>query len=831
MKYITKLIVPLLIFSLFIPSNTFGINSSHASAAVAATTIKETTTSKLGHIKSPKVKIYKNLNKLSSSFLAGSTYTDAVFYIKKQASVNRQVYYLLSKQPSSKNGVVGWVKSTDLSTNSHVSVDNQTKIFTFKGTGMTYSKAWGGKKDIIFKNLSAYKEQEFKVYKTEKVGNNLWYRGELAGKTVWIHSSHVSLKVESKTSLLGQIKSASVKIYKMIGNHNTSFSADSTYTNAVYYIKKQAKVNGQVYYLLSKQPSSEKGIVGWVRAVDVSTYTHVGVDNKVKTFAMKGTGVGYSKAWGGKKDIVYGNLSAYKDQEFMVNKTEKVGKNIWYRGVLAGKTVWIHSSHVSVKVESATSRLGHIRTSSVKIYKMIGVQDTSFSAGSTYTNEVYYIKKQVIVNNQVYYLLSKQPSSVNGVLGWVKASDLTTYSHAGVDRKVKVFYFKGTGSAYSKAWGGSKNLTYKNLTDFQAKAFQVQLTEKVGNSIWYRGVLNGKTVWIHESYLVKPKGVINNNTHYDLGLNTMVEIQISARPQTDIRYKLWIREDALIKESIKNGKATVSGDRTLSRGPGTSYIQGSKVKNGTVVTLYSSKKGSDGFTWYHVKYTSGWVTPDKKDLGFYLNSGNFTGNLKDSLQYLNLAQSANINVNEVNTSILSGKGSLTGKAKYFVDGAKKYGINEVYLISHALLETGNGHSNLANGIEVGKNKNGNLELATAKNRNSLIEIKKTYNMYGIGAVDACPDQCGAKYAYNAKWFTPQAAIIGGAAFIGNGYINNGQNTLYKMRWNPLAASLTLNPTHQYATDIGWAFKQTTKMYELYSQLNNYILVLDIPKYK
>src|SRR5699024_11256103 len=53
------------------------------------------------------------------------------------------------------------------------------------------------------------------------------------------------------------------------------------------------------------------------------------------------------------------------------------------------------------------------------------------------------------------------------------------------------------------------------------------------------------------------------------------------------------------------------------------------------------------------------------------------------------------------------------------------------------------------------------------------------------------------------WFTPQDAIVGGAEFIGEKYISVGQDTLYKMRWNPA------NPaTHQYATDAGWAVKQT-----------------------
>ena len=64
-------------------------------------------------------------------------------------------------------------------------------------------------------------------------------------------------------------------------------------------------------------------------------------------------------------------------------------------------------------------------------------------------------------------------------------------------------------------------------------------------------------------------------------------------------------------------------------------------------------------------------------------------------------------------------------------------------------------------------------------------------------------------------------------FIGQSYIHNAvynQDTLYKMRWEP-------SVSHQYASDIGWAYKQVNRMYSLYSLLDNYQLYYDIPVYK
>ena len=90
---------------------------------------------------------------------------------------------------------------------------------------------------------------------------------------------------------------------------------------------------------------------------------------------------------------------------------------------------------------------------------------------------------------------------------------------------------------------------------------------------------------------------------------------------------------------------------------------------------------------------------------------------------------------------------------------------------------------------------------------------------------------GANYAYNAGWTTPELAIVGGAAFISKGYVSMGQDTLYKMRWNPQSALNNGYASHQYATDIAWAYKQTSKIDSLYQMLNNYTLYFDVAKYK
>ena len=128
--------------------------------------------------------------------------------------------------------------------------------------------------------------------------------------------------------------------------------------------------------------------------------------------------------------------------------------------------------------------------------------------------------------------------------------------------------------------------------------------------------------------------------------------------------------------------------------------------------------------------------------------------------------------------------------------------------------------------------NSNKRKITKNDKYNLngITLKSIYNMFGIMAYDSNPEVLGAVRAFEGNWFSPEAAIRGGAKFIRDNYINVGQNTLYKMRWNPLAMEQSGQAQHQYATDIGWAEKQTRRIYQFYIDFEaDYYF--EIPVYK
>lgn len=240
-------------------------------------------------------------------------------------------------------------------------------------------------------------------------------------------------------------------------------------------------------------------------------------------------------------------------------------------------------------------------------------------------------------------------------------------------------------------------------------------------------------------------------------------------------------------------------------GPGTNFERIATVLRGQEFVIVNESNG-----WYEIALngSKGWISGQsslvERDNGI--------------LQFLILSGTSGISISDLNRELES-SGILSGHGATFRRASQEANINELYLISHAILETGRGTSNLSTGILV--NSVNGVQVAP----------RIVYNMFGIGAVDHAPDRLGAERAYQLGWFTPEASIIGGAQWISSSYINHPtykQDTLYKMRWNPSSPGV-----HQYATDVGWALKQTNSLNSIVhlSQKYDVILNFDIPSYK
>ena len=186
----------------------------------------------------------------------------------------------------------------------------------------------------------------------------------------------------------------------------------------------------------------------------------------------------------------------------------------------------------------------------------------------------------------------------------------------------------------------------------------------------------------------------------------------------------------------------------------------------------------------------------------------------NKLQFLRIDKFRSVNVSGL-SSRLSNKGVLTGQGQAFVNAARAFNIDPLYLVAQCLHETGNGTSKLAKGVTIteiaDENRpiyNGNGQLVGYH----MIPLSKpvtVYNLFGIGAKDnssVFPNRAlilGTTYAYNRGWTSIENAIKGAAEFVSLNYVHSsryGQNTLYKMRYNQNVSNIW----HQYATTPWYA---------------------------
>ncbi|MFF7217901.1 glucosaminidase domain-containing protein [Mammaliicoccus sciuri] len=244
-----------------------------------------------------------------------------------------------------------------------------------------------------------------------------------------------------------------------------------------------------------------------------------------------------------------------------------------------------------------------------------------------------------------------------------------------------------------------------------------------------------------------------------------------------------IVEKIKIKTFVKLNKQEIKSAEKKEMNNQPSYItkemSSYSLESALNIQMRNAPQVSNGVSWFNAS---------KQQVKGAMNTNNIFKSASQVYQFLRLDKYQGLSVEKLN-EILKGKGTLSGKGQAFADACKENELNEIYLIAHAILESESGTSNYASG------------------RYGI------YNFFGIGAFDANPDNA-IRLARNHGWTTPEKAIKGGAKFVREGFINKGQNTLYRMRWNPKNPGM-----HQYATDIKWASHQATIISNYYSKIN------------
>lgn len=164
------------------------------------------------------------------------------------------------------------------------------------------------------------------------------------------------------------------------------------------------------------------------------------------------------------------------------------------------------------------------------------------------------------------------------------------------------------------------------------------------------------------------------------------------------------------------------------------------------------------------------------------------------------------------TKITNNSGTSVLYADAIMDAAKSSGVSPYHLASRILQEQGtSGSSGSISGTYV-------VEIGGVK-------YSGYYNYYNIGAyaasgrtavangiIYAMGGSSGTATTYGRPWDTRYKSIMGGASYIGSGYINVGQDTLYYEKFDFVGTPYT----HQYMTNVIAPQSEASTMSAAYS---------------
>lgn len=234
-------------------------------------------------------------------------------------------------------------------------------------------------------------------------------------------------------------------------------------------------------------------------------------------------------------------------------------------------------------------------------------------------------------------------------------------------------------------------------------------------------------------------------------------------------------------------------------------------------------------------------------------------------QFLDLEESKDI-YNDASLLAISNGGNLGNYIKEFELAATKNGINALHIMARSSQEGANKASYAA---VTGSYTTSSLHLS-----HQGYSLDGYYNFYNIGSwadsnypytvqrglayaagfleKDACmiQDPVSNQYVYDSKtcgelsyqrpWNTLESAISGGAEFIANGYVRQGQDTNYYQKFNVSSYKKYELTTHQYMTNLYAPSGEADTMYNAYlkggmlsynAQTKDFNFVFVIPVYQ
>ena len=336
---------------------------------------------------------------------------------------------------------------------------------------------------------------------------------------------------------------------------------------------------------------------------------------------------------------------------------------------------------------------------------------------------------------------------------------------------------------------------------------QIQSTKTVENSgcstnKWYKiTYYNNKTGYICSKYVNKKSSITATDEEYAAALRT------AGFPDSYIPYLTYLHK------KYPNWKF-VAKNTKLNFATAVDAEEGKNYMQTTNNNYRTSTKPAEGSSWFKV---------NEGVIAFYMDPRNWlTKERIFMFEKLDYEEAYDEQYPALIKSIFGdGKLSADKYTNPMYTYAKKYGVSPTHVASRIRLEVGANGSDSTSGGEFtykGKTYSG------------------YYNFFNIGAYEQdgySAITMGLVKAMNNGWDTIAKAIKGGVKFLSDGYINQGQGTLYYQKFNVRPKATYSTYTHQYMTNIQAPATEGNQTYNSYKSAGilDQTFIFEIPVYK
>lgn len=259
------------------------------------------------------------------------------------------------------------------------------------------------------------------------------------------------------------------------------------------------------------------------------------------------------------------------------------------------------------------------------------------------------------------------------------------------------------------------------------------------------------------------------------------------------------------------------------------YVGRSLIPSSSPLSYRSTASGC--YNWrtdaWIMQDAGGWYQANTQTIAYYMDPRNFL-NINDVFMFESLSYDKETQTLDGVKKILEGsfmdnvkikdtEGNSITYAEAYIKAAEITKVSPYHLASRTIQEVGKSGSSSVKGQ------------GTTVDDKGTIDYKGYYNFYNIGATQGkYPIANGLKYAtgttsseanktkYMLPWDSQYKAIVGGAIWIGNGYINSTykQNTMYFQKFNTSGG----NAGHQYMGNILAPLYEAKTIKKTYNEL-------------